>query len=209
MNLWVLLQGFGLGASMIIPIGVQNAYVLNQGIKRNHHLTTATICSVLDVIFISLGVFGGGALLSQNETLLTVVTLGGIAFLTFYGLLSLKSARQSDQMSESTHQVAARGRRAVILGALAVTVLNPHLYLDTVVILGSIGGQFEGQDRMAFALGTILASFVWFYTLSIGAAKLGPTLSKPKVKQGIDIAIALMMFSIALMLINELIAQHG
>nr|WP_275666178.1 LysE/ArgO family amino acid transporter [Vibrio sp. Isolate23] len=194
---------------MIIPIGVQNAYVLNQGIKRNHHLTTATICSVLDVIFISLGVFGGGALLSQNETLLTVVTLGGIAFLTFYGLLSLKSARQSDQMSESTHQVAARGRRAVILGALAVTVLNPHLYLDTVVILGSIGGQFEGQDRMAFALGTILASFVWFYTLSIGAAKLGPTLSKPKVKQGIDIAIALMMFSIALMLINELIAQHG
>ncbi|USD32918.1 MULTISPECIES: LysE/ArgO family amino acid transporter [Vibrio] len=209
MNLWVLLQGFGLGASMIIPIGAQNAYVLNQGIKRNHHLTTATICSVLDVIFISLGVFGGGALLSQNETLLTVVTLGGIAFLTFYGLLSLKSARQSDQMSESIHQVTARGRRAVILGALAVTVLNPHLYLDTVVILGSIGGQFEGQDRIAFALGTSLASFVWFYTLSIGAAKLGPTLSKPKVKQGIDIAIALMMFSIAFMLINELIAQHG
>ncbi|MCV5246912.1 LysE family transporter, partial [Escherichia coli] len=77
--------------------------------------------------------------------------------------------------------------RTVILGALAVTVLNPHLYLDTVVILGSIGGQFEGHDRIAFALGTIMASFVWFYTLSMGAAKLGPTLSKPKVKKGIDI----------------------
>ncbi|ANW25709.1 amino acid transporter [Vibrio coralliilyticus] len=194
---------------MIIPIGAQNAYVLNQGIKRNHHLTTATICSVLDVIFISLGIFGGGAVLSQNKTLLTVVTLGGIAFLTFYGLLSLKSAVQTNRASESKRQVVERGRRAVILGALAVTVLNPHLYLDTVVILGSIGGQFEGQDRISFALGTIMASFVWFYTLSIGAAKLGPTLSKPKVKQGIDIVVAIMMFTIALMLINELVNKHG
>ena len=209
MNLWVLLQGFGLGASMIIPIGAQNAYVLNQGIKRNHHLTTATICSVLDVIFISLGIFGGGAVLSQNETLLTVVTLGGIAFLTFYGLLSLKSAMHTNRTSESKRQVVERGRRAVILGALAVTVLNPHLYLDTVVILGSIGGQFEGQDRISFAFGTIMASFVWFYTLSIGAAKLGPTLSRPRVKQGIDIVVAVMMFTIALMLINELANKYG
>nr|WP_217273805.1 LysE/ArgO family amino acid transporter [Vibrio coralliilyticus] len=194
---------------MIIPIGAQNAYVLNQGIKRNHHLTTATICSVLDVIFISLGIFGGGAVLSQNEPLLTVVTLGGIAFLTFYGLLSVKSAMQTNKASESKRQVVERGRRAVILGALAVTVLNPHLYLDTVVILGSIGGQFEGQDRISFALGTIMASFVWFYTLSIGAAKLGPTLSRPRVKQGIDIVVAIMMFTIALMLINELVNKHG
>ncbi|EGQ7764151.1 LysE/ArgO family amino acid transporter [Vibrio alginolyticus] len=208
MNLWVLLQGFGLGASMIIPIGAQNAYVLNQGIKRNHHLTTATICSVLDMIFISLGIFGGGAILSQNEILLTSVTLGGIAFLSFYGLLSLKSAFKPESESESKGEIVARGRRTVILGALAVTVLNPHLYLDTVVILGSIGGQFEGHDRIAFALGTIMASFVWFYTLSIGAAKLGPTLSKPKVKKTIDIAIAMMMFTIAYILASELIDKY-
>ncbi|HHF3114435.1 TPA: LysE/ArgO family amino acid transporter [Vibrio diabolicus] len=208
MSLWVLLQGFGLGASMIIPIGAQNAYVLNQGIKRNHHLTTATICSILDMIFISLGIFGGGAILSQNEILLTSVTLGGIAFLSFYGLLSLKSAFKSDSESESKDEVVARGRRTVILGALAVTVLNPHLYLDTVVILGSIGGQFEGHDRIAFALGTMMASFVWFYTLSIGAAKLGPTLSKPRVKKGIDIAVAVMMFTIAYVLASELIEKY-
>ncbi|ELA6649235.1 LysE/ArgO family amino acid transporter [Vibrio alginolyticus] len=208
MSLWVLLQGFGLGASMIIPIGAQNAYVLNQGIKRNHHLTTATICSVLDMIFISLGIFGGGAILSQNEILLTSVTLGGIAFLSFYGLLSLKSAFKPESESESKGEIVARGRRTVILGALAVTVLNPHLYLDTVVILGSIGGQFEDHDRIAFALGTILASFVWFYTLSIGAAKLGPTLSKPKVKKTIDIAIAMMMFTIAYILASELIDKY-
>nr|WP_246535224.1 MULTISPECIES: LysE/ArgO family amino acid transporter [Vibrio] len=193
---------------MIIPIGAQNAYVLNQGIKRNHHLTTATICSVLDMIFISLGIFGGGAILSKNEILLTSVTLGGIAFLSFYGLLSLKSAFKPESESESKGEIVARGRRTVILGALAVTVLNPHLYLDTVVILGSIGGQFEGHDRIAFALGTIMASFVWFYTLSIGAAKLGPTLSKPKVKKTIDIAIAMMMFTIAYILASELIDKY-
>ncbi|ASU21434.1 amino acid transporter [Vibrio qinghaiensis] len=208
MNVWILLQGFGLGATMIIPIGAQNAYVLNQGIKRNHHLTTATICSLLDVMFISLGIFGGGALLSSNEVLLTSVTLGGVAFLSFYGFLSLRSAFTSTSTNESDGEVIARGKRTVILGALAVTVLNPHLYLDTVVILGSIGGQFEGHDRIAFALGTMMASFVWFYSLSIGAAKLGPTLSKPNVKKGIDMAVAAMMFSIAFILAKGLAIQY-
>lgn len=208
MNVWILLQGFGLGATMIIPIGAQNAYVLNQGIKRNHHLTTATICSLLDVIFISLGIFGGGALLSSNEILLTSVTLGGVAFLSFYGFISLRSAFTSTSTNESDSEVIARGKRTVILGALAVTVLNPHLYLDTVVILGSIGGQFEGHDRIAFALGTMMASFVWFYSLSIGAAKLGPTLSKPNVKKGIDMAVAAMMFSIAFILAKGLAIQY-
>ncbi|CAK4070917.1 LysE/ArgO family amino acid transporter [Vibrio sp. 16] len=208
MNVWLILQGFGLGASMIIPIGAQNAYVLNQGIKRQHHLTTASICSFLDIVFISLGIFGGGALLSKNETLLMLVTLGGIAFLTLYGSLSLKSAF-STQSNETKENQTLRGKRAVILGALAVTVLNPHLYLDTVVILGSIGGQFEGQDRISFALGTMMASLVWFYSLSIGAAKLGPVLSQPRVKQGIDIAVAIMMYAIALMLALELFTMFG
>jgi len=204
MNFWLLLQGFGLGASMIIPIGAQNAYVLNQGIKRQHHLTTATICSILDIVFISLGIFGGGAVLAQNDTLLLWVTLGGIAFLSAYGLLSLKSAFNS-QKEETEINKTQRGKRAVILGALAVTVLNPHLYLDTVVILGSIGGQFEGQDRITFAVGTMLASLVWFFALSISAAKLGPILSQSRVKQGIDIAVALMMFVIAAVLANQLL----
>ncbi|WP_158146884.1 LysE/ArgO family amino acid transporter [Vibrio fluvialis] len=203
MNFWILLQGFGFGATMIIPIGAQNAYVLNQGIKRNHHLTTATICSFLDIFFISLGIFGGGAILSQSELLLTFVTVGGIAFLTFYGLQSWKSAFTA-QSEENATTTTARERRAVILGTLAVTVLNPHLYLDTVVILGSIGGQFEGNDRLSFAIGTIMASFVWFYSLSIGAAKLAPTLSRPRVKQAIDIGVALMMFGIAIALTKNL-----
>lgn len=198
------LQGFGLGASMIIRIGAQNAFVLNQGIKRQHHLTTATICSLLDTLFISLGIFGGGALLAKNELLLTSVTIGGVAFLTIYGAISLRNAFRHAELSDPMSGTSLRGRSAVIAGALAVTVLNPHLYLDTVVILGSIGGQYSGDDRIAFALGTILASFFWFYALSIGAAKLAPTLSQPKVRKGIDIVVALIMFLIAAMLLSEL-----
>lgn len=192
---------------MIIPIGAQNAYVLNQGIKRNHHLTTATLCSGLDILFISLGVFGGGALLSQNEVLLTLVTLGGIAFLSYYGHLSLKSAFSKNE-EELELNTATKGRKAVILGALAVTVLNPHVYLDTVVVLGSIGGQFEHDDRIAFALGTMIASIVWFFGLSIGAAKAAPTLSRPSVKKAIDIVVALIMFVIAGSLGKELWLQY-
>jgi L-lysine exporter family protein LysE/ArgO len=189
---------------MIIPIGAQNAFVLNQGIKRQHHIATATICSLLDTLFISLGIFGGGALLAQNTLLLTCVTIGGVAFLITYGVISLRSAFRHDSFHKHVSKMSSRGRKAVIAGALAVTVLNPHLYLDTVVILGSIGGQFTGDDRIAFALGTILASFVWFYSLSLGAAKLAPTLSQPKVRKGIDLAVALMMFTIAAILLSEL-----
>ncbi|WP_076586018.1 LysE/ArgO family amino acid transporter [Vibrio ostreicida] len=209
MNIWVLLQGFALGASMIIPIGAQNAYVLNQGIRRHYHLTTATICSVLDILFISIGVFGGGAFLAQNTTLLMATTLLGAVFLIGYGLLSLKSAFLANKQPESVSQRIKQGRYAVMLGALAVTLLNPHLYLDTLVILGAIGGQFNGQEKMDFTIGSISASFVWFFTLSMGAAKLGPTLSKPRVKQTIDLIVAVMMFAIAIMLLTELGHDYG
>ncbi|MDN3608987.1 LysE/ArgO family amino acid transporter [Vibrio ostreicida] len=209
MNIWVLLQGFALGASMIIPIGAQNAYVLNQGIRRHYHLTTATICSVLDILFISIGVFGGGAFLAQNTTLLMATTLLGAVFLIGYGLLSLKSAFLANKQPESVSQRIKQGRYAVMLGALAVTLLNPHLYLDTLVILGAIGGQFNGQEKMDFTIGSISASFVWFFTLSMGAAKLGPTLSKPRVKQAIDLIVAVMMFAIAIMLLTELGHDYG
>nr|WP_216613492.1 LysE/ArgO family amino acid transporter [Vibrio sp. 99-8-1] len=192
---------------MIIPIGAQNAYVLNQGINRQHHITTATLCSILDIILVSAGIFGGGALLSQNETLLTSVTVGGILFLTFYGYLSLRNAFNS-QSNEKKSSSVAKGRIAVIMGALAVTILNPQVYLDTVVILGSIGGQFEGNDRIAFAIGTALSSLVWFYGLSLGAAKLAPTLSKPKVKKSIDFVVAMIMFVVALSLTKLLWEQY-
>ncbi|WP_413285213.1 LysE/ArgO family amino acid transporter [Vibrio sp. MA40-2] len=202
MSFWIVFQGFSLGASMIIPIGAQNAYVLNQGIKRNHHLTTAATCSLIDILLISLGVFGGGSLFSQNEILLNIVTIGGILFLTFYSYLSVKSAFQFKTEAVDAN-LSIKSRRAVIIGVLAVSLLNPHVYLDTIVVLGSIGGQFTGLERLSFAVGTMIASLVWFFSLSIAASKLANTLSKPKIKMAIDLTVALVMMLIAISLSKE------
>ncbi len=207
MSSTIILQGFGLGLSMIIPIGAQNAYVLNQGIRRHHHVVTATICFLCDAILIALGIFGGGAMLASNALLLNIVTIGGVAFLVTYALQSLYRAwkGEKDDMPEGDH-VGRRSMIAVVLGALAVTVLNPHVYLDTVVVLGSIGGQFEPSQRIAFAMGTVLASFVWFYGISLGAAKMSPVLSRPRVRQAIDILVAAMMLYVAFLLMQKWLA---
>lgn len=191
---------------MILPIGAQNAFVLNQGIKKQHHLTTATTCSLLDMFFISVGIFGGGALIASHPILLNSLTIAGILFLLVYGGLSIRSALKSTQTMSNANTLAL-SRRTVIAGALAVTVFNPHLYLDTVVVLGSIGGQFEGDDRLSFALGTILASFTWFFTLSIAAAKLSHKLNRPKVRKTIDLFIAAVMFIIAFSLLQHLLER--
>ncbi len=188
---------------MIIPIGAQNAFVLNQGIKRQHHLMVAMICSVCDVIFICAGIFGGGALLASNPTLLTLVTLGGVGFLSLYGLSSLHRAWRTE-LSEIKHDKRTLSKKMVIASALAVTVLNPHVYLDTVVVLGSIGGKFDHDDRVAFATGTLIASFTWFFGLSLLAAKMAPLLSQPKVQRGIDIVIGVIMLFIAYQLVSSL-----
>ncbi|PML78155.1 LysE/ArgO family amino acid transporter [Enterovibrio norvegicus] len=203
----IILQGFGLGLSMIIPIGAQNAYVLNQGIRRHHHVVTATICFLCDAILIALGIFGGGAMLASNELLLNVVTIGGVAFLVTYALQSLYRAwkGEKDDVPEGDNS-RRKGVFAVVLGALAVTVLNPHVYLDTVVVLGSIGGQFEPSQRIAFAIGTVLASFVWFYGISLGAAKMSPVLSRPRVRQAIDMLVAAMMLYVAFLLMQKWLA---
>ncbi|MDD1791847.1 LysE/ArgO family amino acid transporter [Enterovibrio sp. ZSDZ42] len=203
----IIFQGFGLGLSMIIPIGAQNAYVLNQGIRRHHHVATATICFLCDAILIAMGIFGGGAMLASNEILLNVVTIGGVAFLVTYAVQSLYRAWQGekDDLPEGD-KVSRKGVFAVVLGALAVTVLNPHVYLDTVVVLGSIGGQFEPSQRIAFAIGTVLASFVWFYGISLGAAKMSPVLSRPRVRQAIDVLVALMMLYVAFLLMQKWLA---
>ncbi|WP_394211519.1 LysE/ArgO family amino acid transporter [Enterovibrio calviensis] len=206
MSSGIVLQGFGLGLSMIVPIGAQNAFVLNQGIRKHHHVAVATICFICDALLILLGVFGGGAMLANNEILLNVVTLGGVAFLLTYAFQSLRQAwwaQNDDASSASTSATANKTLLSVILGALAVTLLNPHVYLDTVVVLGSIGGQFEPSQRNAFAIGTVLASLVWFYGIALGAAKLSPVLSKPRVRQVIDVLVAAMMIYVAYLLMQK------
>ena len=191
-----MFQGVILGLGMIIPIGAQNAYILGRGINRNHHLLAATICVVLDIVLIAAGIFGASALISRNESLMSFITWGGILFLFTYGVLSFKAVFQNNYQVMVTENLF-KSRKVVVATVFAVSLLNPHLYLDTVVILGSVGGQFEGQSKLSFAVGTMLASIIWFYSLAVGAAKMGPFLSQPKILRSIDFFVGCIMWMIS------------
>lgn len=200
-----LFQGLFLGASMIIPIGAQNSHVLNHGIKKNHHFLAATICMFCDVALIGLGVFGGAKLISASPSLVAVISWGGIIFLFSYAGLSFRQAWLNNyQGNRENIEITIKRPWLVIASTLAVTLLNPHVYLDTVMILGSVGGQFEGDEKLAFAIGTMLASIIWFYSLAGAAAKMSPWLSQGKVKRSIDIIVGLIMCTIALSLFSNI-----
>jgi len=200
-----LLQGLFIGASMIIPIGAQNSHILNHGIKRNHHFLAATICMLCDVVLIALGVFGGAKLIASSPSLVTIISWGGICFLLAYASLSFRQAWLNNY--QQAHELAAGINKKpwlVVASTLAVTLLNPHVYLDTVMILGSVGGQFDGNEKIAFAMGTMLASILWFYSLAGAAAKMSPWLNQAKVKRAIDLLVGLIMCAIAFSLFNTL-----
>jgi L-lysine exporter family protein LysE/ArgO len=196
MGFFILLKGFALGLSMIVPIGSQNAMILNQGIARNHHLTTAALFAGYDILLIALGVLGGSLLLSSNDIAFNVLSWGGIIFLLSYGTLSFQQAMNCSTPSEDKLS-NKKSYKVVIITTLIVTFLNPHVYIDTVMVIGSVGGQYQDNNKLLFMIGTMLASIVWFFTLAISAAKLSVQLNKPKVKRIIDIIVAVIMWSIA------------
>ncbi|MGL4860714.1 MAG: arginine exporter ArgO [Enterobacteriaceae bacterium] len=199
------IQGMALGAAMIIPLGPQNMLVMNQGIRRQHHLTVASLCSLSDIILICVGVFGGSLLLSQSPLLLMLLTWGGTLFLLWYGWGALKSVWR--QQWQPVQQESARGRRAVILTLMAVTWLNPHVYLDTVVILGSIGGQLPSYQRLGFAGGAITASLWWFFSLALMGAWLSPWLNRAMAQRIINLLVVVVMWSVAFQLAKRGIAM--
>lgn len=203
LGIFSILQGFVIGAGLIIPIGAQNSYVLSQSIKRNHHLVAATICILCDFLLMALGVYGGEALINSHSMLAQVITCGGIVFLTVYGAIFFKNFYVANK-DEMTKEVKPSTRKAVVFTTLAVTLLNPHVYLDTVVIIGSISGQFDADEKAMFLVGIMLASLVWFYSLSFAAAKMSPLLAKDKVQRGINLVVALIMWVIAISLFNSL-----
>jgi L-lysine exporter family protein LysE/ArgO len=190
-----LLVAFGL----IMAIGTQNAYVLAQSLRREHHLSVALLCIVCDAILVAAGVFGLANVLAHNPTLLAVARWGGVVFLLWYGSKALRRAvsPQSLQQGDADGQ---RSRRAVLLTALAVTLLNPHVYLDTVLLIGSLGAQ--QAEPGAYVAGAASASLLWFSTLAIGAAWLAPWLARPATWRLLDLMVAAMMFSVAIQLIR-------
>ena len=167
-----LLVAFGL----IMAIGTQNAFVLAQSLRREHHLPVAAFCVVCDALLVAAGVFGLATILAQNPVLLSVARWGGAVFLLWYGTQALRRAFANSSLEQSAGQTA-RSLKAVMLSALAVTLLNPHVYLDTVLLIGSLGAQQSVPG--AYVIGAASASLLWFFTLALGAAWLAPWLARP------------------------------
>jgi L-lysine exporter family protein LysE/ArgO len=192
-------QGLTLGAALILPLGPQNAFVMNQGIRRQYHLMIASLCAISDLLLICGGIFGGSALLMQSPWLLAIVTWGGVAFLLWYGWGALRTA-MSSSVELASAEVMKQGRWKIVATVLAVTWLNPHVYLDTFVVLGSLGGQLADEPKRWFALGTVSASILWFYGLALLAAWLAPRLRTAKAQRIINGVVGVVMWFIALQL---------
>lgn len=188
------LTGFATGGGLIVAIGAQNAYILRLGLMRTHVFVCCLICALADALLIMLGVAGLGALVEANPALLTVIRYGGAAFLTAYGVFALQRMFKPDAMELG--QAKAPALRTAVATVLAFTFLNPHVYLDTVVLMGSISASYEA-DRWLFGAGGMVASFVWFFGLGYGARLLAPLFQKPTAWRVLDGMIAIVMFAIA------------
>jgi L-lysine exporter family protein LysE/ArgO len=191
------LPGFLTGLSLIIAIGAQNAFVIRQGLTKKHVLLVVAICAISDALLILLGVAGLGALISGLPWLLEIIRWFGVAYLTWFGIRSIRSAFKTQVLDASG--VQSGSARTVVLSVLGFTFLNPHVYLDTVILLGSIGNQF-GQDKWWFALGAAVSSILWFSSIGFGARAASRFMAKPVFWKILDLVIAAVMFGIAILL---------
>ncbi len=197
-NLTAAIEGLLLGFGLIVAIGAQNAFVLRQGLMRRHVFVVAAICAASDVVLIVAGVAGIGVVVDRAPWAVEVVRWLGVAFLTAYGVTSLLRARRPQALSVGPGVVESR--RGVVARAVALTWLNPHVYLDTVLLLGSIAGTHGDPGRWWFALGACVASLTWFAGLGYGARLAAPRLASPRAWQVLDVLIGLVMLAIAVRL---------
>ena len=195
--MFAFLPGFFTGLSLIIAIGAQNAFVIRQGLTKRYVFTVVAICSIIDASLIALGIGGLGAAIAGLPWLLEVIRWFGVAYLTWFGIKSLISATKNQTMDASGVESKSAGK--VITTVLAMSLLNPHVYLDTVILLGSIGNQF-GTDKWWFAVGASLGSVLWFSAIGFGAKAASGLMRKPSFWKVLDVVIAIVMFSIAIML---------
>ncbi len=191
--------GLSLGLSLIIAIGSQNAFVLKQGIKNQNLFLVCLICAVSDAILITLGVAGFGVIVTKFPEIEVVARYGGAVFLTVYSLISFKSVYSTDHALSPEGGDDSSVIKAITI-CLAFTWLNPHVYLDTVVLLGSISTQYQ-PSHYIFAAGAVTGSFLFFFGLGYGAKKLAPIFANPKAWKVLDFCIGFVMLSIAFHLI--------
>lgn len=193
------IKGMGLSGGLIIALGAQNTFVLRQGLQRQYVLTCIFICILCDCLLIAAGVAGMGSLVAGNPVLLTAAKWIGALFLIVYGLRAARAAMRPQALS-AKEAATPPTHAAVIATAFAFSLLNPHVYLDTVLLLGSIGGQETGNRRLLFAAGAMLASVLWFLSLGLGARYTAPVFSRPRAWQVLDGSIALVMWTLAALL---------
>lgn len=195
--LFALLKGFSASGSLIIAIGAQNAFVIRQGLRRQHLFVTASLCAAIDAILIVLGIMGFGNVLSSYPIVIDSAKYFAVVFLVIYGALSLKSAFQKNRLECPIDEQTIDSLKKTILTLLALSLLNPHVYLDTVILLGSIASQHPSQEQIFFGIGAIVASFTWFFSITYGARLLTPFFQKENSWKIIDMAIAFIMWAIA------------
>ena len=188
------LTGLLTGWSLIVAIGAQNAFVIRQGLTKKYVLPGVSICSIADALLIALGVAGLGAVISGLPWMLEAIRWFGVAYLTWFGIKSIRSALK--QGSLDARGEACGSLKSAVLTVLAMTFLNPHVYLDTVIFVGSIANQFAEQNWI-FAAGAMTASFVWFFALGYGSRAASRLMSKPFFWRVLDSCIAVVMFVIA------------
>lgn len=189
------ISGLGFGLSLIVAIGAQNAFVLRQGIRREHVLPVVAVCIGSDVILMTLGVAGFGAIVNSAPMIMTIARYAGAAFLLGYAALAAKRAFSASALSAGGGAPIALG--AAVATCLAVTWLNPHAYLDTVVLLGSFANTYATPDRWFLTAGAIAGSLIWFVSLGFGARLLAPVFAKPRAWRVLDSVIALVMTGLA------------
>ena len=199
MNL-AFVSGFLLSLSLIFAIGPQNAFVLRQGLMRQHVIPIAIFCAVSDIILITLGIFGFGSIIPEVEWLSSYMFIIGGIWLTGYGLLRLRDAYICDSYLEAS-SLEEKDLKLALTNCAALTWLNPHVYIDTLVLIGTVSTQFE--DTYQFGLGACLASVLFFFSLALGARALSPLMKSRKAWQSLDVIIAIIMFILAFYMFSE------
>ncbi len=193
----IIFKGFSVTLSLILAIGAQNAFVLKQGLKKEYIFSIVLLCIFIDIILISSGVFGIGYFISNNPFLINIIAIIGIVFLTFYGITCLKSAFKNEHMNIEKEERKKTFKETIIL-VLVFSLLNPHTYLDTILLIGGIGASYSLiNEKLFFLLGSFMASTLWFISLGFGSRILTPIFQKSITWKILDVGIAVMMFYIA------------
>ncbi|MDE2370423.1 MAG: LysE family transporter [Burkholderiales bacterium] len=197
----VFVQGLALSFGLIVAIGAQNAFVLRQGLRREHVGSVVAFCALADAVLITAGVMGMARALGERPGLARVLALAGAAFLAYYGWQALMRAREPQRLQAALGG-AGLGRGAAMAQAAAFTLLNPHVYLDTVVLVGSVGARQPAALRGWFVVGASMASLGWFCALGFGARRLAPWFARPRAWQMLDALIGLTMLTLSMLLVR-------